>query len=928
MSHIYSAGGVRATLKWMCESQLLRTEACLPVMLRRSLSVLALLLLLSGFPVRGPGVRAEELSPALASPAESAAARQPLVTSIGVVKSEAGTRIVISGDSDLKYEYFVIAGKSLAIDIPGAASTVWPAEQELVDEYVSRIQVAAQTGEEPGTRVVLALKRPDGFAVRGENGRIVVDFAKPQLAASAGQSTLNRVVEVTGSRLAGAFRVSVKTDAKPAYRVLESADRTRVTVAIDGARLASDSRGTSDFSTLEAPVTRISTWAESAEAAVVLIAIDLREPLPFRVFTDASGLNVDFTIAVAAKREPRPSSDIPRLTPGSTLTGPPPAAPAEASADPSSLPRSYTGRKITLDFIDADLADIFRLIAEVSGMNIVATDDVKGKRSVKMNDVPWDQALDLILRTNIPPLVQIGESASIIRVTTLQRVLDEQAAVEKRRLEQLQRALAEQKQGLEKAEFSRKFEAESQKQQLEKVRSERQRSKGWLERTFVVSYGDTKEVATRLEKFYSGCKDGCVFEAGERSKTIFVRDFVDNIEQMNAVFLALESPTSAVMVEARIVEVLSDYSDAIGIQWGANFSADAAHGNATKFAFPNSIGINPTASQGTDGLNPGNYLVNLPATGAVSGVGIALGHIANTFSLDVKLSALEKLGKTKILSNPKVLVIQNEEANINVGSQLPVPKTDTEGNRSVEWKDVGILLKVTPNVTSDGRVFMKVKIEKSSAGQTVSTTEGDMFSIDRRGAETKVLVGDGETSVIGGIFQQTDSTSDDGVPGLSRLPILGWLFKSRSSSNTRTELMIFLTPRIVNTTFEPKSAALQLSPVPERPGTPAGPAARDARVGNKSLFGTVTVLSSELTASGVRATVSYTNDTTFTFASSVTINCRAVGQGGKVIGADNGYVLARDSGPIVPDFRIEKQMAFPLEASGYAELRCSALEAE
>lgn len=562
-------------------------------------------------------------------------------------------------------------------------------------------------------------------------------------------------------------------------------------------------------------------------------------------------------------------------------------------------------------------------------MNIVATDDVKGKRSVKMTEVPWDQALDLILRTNIPPLVQVVESASIIRVTTLQRVLDEQAAVEKRRLEQLQRALAEQKQVLEKTEFSRKFDAENQKQQLEKVKSERQRSKGWLERTFVVSYGDTKEVATRLEKFYSGCKDGCVFESGERSKTIFVRDFVDNIEQMNAVFVALESPTSAVMVEARIVEVQSDYSDAIGIQWGAGFNADAAHGNATNYAFPNSIGISGTAQQGADGLNPGNYLVNLPATGAVSGVGIALGHIANTFSLDVKLSALEKLGKTKILSNPKVLVIQNEEANINVGSQLPVPKTDTEGNRSVEWKDVGILLKVTPNVTSDGRVFMKVKIEKSSAGQTVKTTEGEMFSIERRGAETKVLVGDGETSVIGGIFQQSDSSSGDGVPGLSRLPVIGWLFKSRSSSNRRTELMIFLTPRIVSTAGVLTSAARQ-QPFPDRGVTTADAAAGEARAATRSLFGSVTVLRSHVAASGreVGATVNYTNDTTFTFASSVTINCRAVARNGKVIGADNGYVFASDSGPIVPDFHIEKRFSFPLEGIDYAEVRCSAVEAE
>ncbi|MHB8834691.1 MAG: type IV pilus secretin PilQ [Candidatus Methylomirabilia bacterium] len=709
-----------------------------------------------------------------------------------MLKSRAGTQIAISGDGNLTYEYFVIGGKSLLIDIPGAGSRVAPAEREVDDEFVSRIQVAARTGDKPGVRVSLALKTPDDFTVRGEDGRILVFFATRQESVSAGRPPLNRVVEVATARIANAFRVAVKTDAKPSYRVLESADPKRLTVAIDGSRLEPGSPTAGDYSGLDTPVTRISSWSDPADPTVVLVAIDVREPLPFRVFTDAHGLNVDFSVAAAAGAESVPRLPLsPALTPGSTRS----LLPAPADAEPAGVPAKYAGRKITLDFLEADITDIFRLVADVSGMNIVATDDVKGKRSVKMTEVPWDQALDLILKTNIPQLVQIVESDTVIRVTTLQRVLDEQAAAEKARLEHLQRALAEQKQGLEKAEYSRKFEDEKQRQLLEQVKAERQRSKGWMERTFAVSYGDTKEVAARLEKFYSGCKDGCVFESGERSKTIFVRDFFDNVEQMNAVFVALESPTAAVMVEARIVEVQSDYSEAIGIQWGANFIADAAHGNATRHAFPNSIGIG-----GTQGAATENYLVNLPVTGAVSGVGISLGHIADTFALDVRLSALEKLGKTKILSNPKVLVIQNEEANINVGSQLPVPRTDTEGNRTVEWKDVGILLKVTPNVTSDGRVFMKVKIEKSAQGETVKTTEGEMFSIERRGAETKVLVGDGETSVIGGIFQQTDATSGDGVPGLSRLPFIGWLFKSRSSSNRRTELMIFLTPRIVNTT--------------------------------------------------------------------------------------------------------------------------------
>ena len=158
---------------------------------------------------------------------------------------------------------------------------------------------------------------------------------------------------------------------------------------------------------------------------MVLVAIDLREPLPFRVFTDGNGLNVDFSGAVSGGTESVPLlPHAPARAPGSAVS----VLPAAAVADPESVPGKYTGKKITLEFQDADITDIFRLIADVSGMNIVATDDVKGKRSIKMTEVPWDQALDLILKTNIPQLVRSLESDTVIRVTTQQRVIDDKNA--------------------------------------------------------------------------------------------------------------------------------------------------------------------------------------------------------------------------------------------------------------------------------------------------------------------------------------------------------------------------------------------------------------------------------------------------------------------------------------------------------------------
>jgi type IV pilus assembly protein PilQ len=185
-------------------------------------------------------------------------------------------------------------------------------------------------------------------------------------------------------------------------------------------------------------------------------------------------------------------------------------------------------------------------------------------------------------------------------------------------------------------------------------------------------------------------------------------------------------------------------------------------------------------------------------SGATSGVGISFGHIANTFSLDLRLQAMEQLGKSKILSSPRILVMQNKKASINVGQELPIPATDAEGNRSVQWREVGIHLEVTPQVTNDQRVFMTIKVSKDAQGPTVQTTEGSMFSIISRKADTEVLIGNGETAVIGGLTIERNSKGESRTPGFGNIPILGWLFRSKSETTSRDQMMIFLTPRIVS----------------------------------------------------------------------------------------------------------------------------------
>ena len=196
--------------------------------------------------------------------------------------------------------------------------------------------------------------------------------------------------------------------------------------------------------------------------------------------------------------------------------------------------------------------------------------------------------------------------------------------------------------------------------------------------------------------------------------------------------------------------------------------------------------------------------MNLPVTGATGGIGISLGHVANVFSLDLKLSAMEQMGKAKLLSNPKLLVMQGKAANIQIGRNLPQITTTTDSNgtqtSSTEWLPVGIKLDVTPIVTNDRRIILTIKVEQSSQGEDVTTTEGTNFSIDMNKILTEVLIEDGSTAVIGGLLEQETINSTSGVPGFADIPVIGWLFKKKQDSSQAREILVFLTPRIVGST--------------------------------------------------------------------------------------------------------------------------------
>jgi len=427
---------------------------------------------------------------------------------------------------------------------------------------------------------------------------------------------------------------------------------------------------------------------------------------------------------------------------------------------------NYTGRRIDLDFKDADIHNILRLLSDVGQVNIITADDVKGSVTIRMRNVPWDQALDVILHTKGLGKVRDG---NLIRVAPLSS------------LEQ---------------EFEREMERIAMSRALEPLET----------RLIPISYATAAELMPRAQDMLT---ERGKLSVDARTNVIIARDTANSLDQIEALIRNLDTQTPQVLIEGRIVEATSSYAREIGIQWGGDFSASAATGNPTGLAFPSSIGVAGGATDDqapTAGLSPvsgaqpnPNYAVNLPApagTGSGGALGIALGSIANNANLSLRLSAMEEEGTLRILSSPKVLTLDNRKAYIEQGTMIPYSRVSASGVQTA-FKEAKLNLTVTPHVTADGAVLMQINMTRDEPDFNNKGARGDP-TILKREVSTELLVSDGHTAVIGGIFTRNHGQSFKKVPFFGDIPVLGWLFKSRSDSDRRTEMLIFITPTIVN----------------------------------------------------------------------------------------------------------------------------------
>jgi type IV pilus assembly protein PilQ len=434
--------------------------------------------------------------------------------------------------------------------------------------------------------------------------------------------------------------------------------------------------------------------------------------------------------------------------------------------------KRYTGRRIDLDFKGADIHNILRLLADVGQVNIVVADDVKGDVTIKMRDVPWDQALDVVLRSKGLGSVREGNLLRVAPLSFLEKELE--------------------------AEIAR------QKQIADVLPTET--------RLIGVSYADATHLQDKARDILSPRGK---LSVDTRTNTLIVSDVSKNLQLIEDLVRNLDTQTSQVVIEARIVEANSNFTRQIGVQWGGSAFADTAHGNPTGLVFPYNVGIGGGADDPASplsGLVPGprtgtgavaagspNFLVNMPASaglGTGSAIGLTLGSVAGAFNLNLRLSAMENTGQVRVLSSPRVTTMDNLEARILQGVSIPVSVVSAMGAQT-QFVDAQLSLSVKPHVTNEGTIAMTIAVTNNAPDFSQLSANGTP-AIDKKETKTTMLVRDGDTAVIGGIYTRNTSLSYTKVPYLSDIPVLGWFFRSRKEGDTRSEFLVFITPRIVN----------------------------------------------------------------------------------------------------------------------------------
>jgi type IV pilus secretin PilQ/predicted competence protein len=642
------------------------------------------------------------------------------IRQVHLAENGGATEVNISGSGPMIYHAVNLQNPDrLVIDFDG--SHLATSQKQIASNLdpVREIRLAQFTPET--SRLVIDLRRTATYNIKSEANTVTVSFVPSGSRGAAPVAPADIVT--TKSNVPNRKAAAVKT-----------AEATPAEIPAPGATLPAS---------LTQPAAVLATPAVQPQPQATLASMNLAREASAPV-THA----VSISSAPAAAPEPVPAAA-------------PIAAPARMTPQAPARPvvsGKYSGEPISVNLKDVDLRDFFRLIHEISGLNVVVDPSVKGSLTIVLDDVPWDQALDIVLRNNDLDKQLEG---NILRIATKETL---------------------------------KREAEENRD-LAKAQAE---AADVITTTRVLSYAKATSLTGTLKKFLSSRGD---IIADDRSNTLIIRDIPSTLPVMDNLIRQLDRKSQQVEIEARVVAANRSFSREIGTQFGisagngsrSNLISGAA--GASPFVRNSPLPIPPVIAGGTGGTSSGAIplLSNLPAATPTSG--ISYNFTSTNFALDMIITAAEDRGVGKLLSKPKVITQNNEKATVKQGTKIPV-STIVNNTVSVQFVDAVLELDVTPQITADGTVYMDVTVENDQIDPAIERVQG-IPAIDTQSAETKVTVNDGATVVIGGIIVTQQRTDIQQVPLVGSVPVLGNLFKHTTVSSSSQELLFFLTPRIL-----------------------------------------------------------------------------------------------------------------------------------
>jgi type IV pilus assembly protein PilQ len=667
-----------------------------------------------------------------------------------------GNRVVLvlttSGPAPEPLAFTIESPARISLDLPGTSLGMAERQREVKRGVLDTVMLAEAQGR---TRVVLNLDLMVPYETAVQGDRITVTLGGPGAAPVAARATgfgqasggpaMRTEGEITSVDFRrgpdGAGRVVV-TLSDPSIPVDIREELERTVVDFRNASLPDALLRRLDVLDFATPVQTVDSVRYPGGARLVINASGDYEQMAYQA-------DNQFTIEFrpAEKQDPR-------------------------EFGPFDERKEYTGQRLTLNFQDIEVRAVLQLLAETSGLNVVVSDSVRGNVTLRLDSVPWDQAMDIILTTKGLAMRQVG---NVVLVAPAAEI----AARERQELE-----------------------AKKDIQELAPLRSE------FLQ----VNYAKASDLANLLRGAGAGAgsllSDRGSVSIDERTNTLLIYDTAERIADVRRLVAALDIPVRQVLIESRIVVANDDFSRDLGVRMGATWVGDRGEaglitvtgGGAGADTIVNS-GLENIQSTGqpfpvqTPALLD-RYNVNLPVANPAGRVGLAI--LGQDTLVDLELSALQAEGRGEIVSSPRVITANQKEAVIEQGVEIPYQEAASSGATTTQFKKAVLSLTVTPQITPDDRIIMDLEVTQDTVGQFVpSATGGQVPSIDTRKVITQVLVNDGETVVLGGIFETERRDSEDKVPLLGDIPVVGHLFKRTSTSSNKRELLIFVTPKIL-----------------------------------------------------------------------------------------------------------------------------------